>query len=130
MRVTPTLIVERREKPRMDDAIPVSVRGFESRGKPYRFETVARDIGAGGLCAFSPRILKSGEKLLLHIRFARAGSRPAQVPEILVRGMVTRVEERPGHCCVFAVSFLPRSRWLQTDGDLSGTGKLCESVSV
>ncbi len=125
-----TAFVDRRKKPRIDDAIPVSVRGSEPRGKSYRFDTVARDIGAGGLSAFSPRILKKGEKLLLHIRFARAGSKPARAPEILAQGLVTRVEDRPGFSCVFAVSFLPRPRWLQTSGDLSGAGELREAVSI
>jgi hypothetical protein len=92
----------------MDDAMPVSVRGSESCGKPYRFETFARNIGAGGLCAFSPRMMKTGEKLTLRIRFAQAGSKPVRAPEILVRGMVVRVEERPGSSCVFAVSFFSR----------------------
>ena len=103
-------VVDRRKNPRMDNAVPISVRGSESGGKTFRFETIARNIGAGGLCAFSPRMMKTGEKLSLRIRFAHAGSRPAQAPEIRVRGLVMRVEERPGSSCVFAASFLPRRR--------------------
>jgi len=121
MNPKPIPFVDRRKKPRMNDAIPVSVRGTES-GKLYTFETTALDIGAGGLCAFSPRAMKIGEKLSLRIRFARAGSKTVQAPEIRVRGLVTRVEERPGCSSVFAVSFLPRS--------LSGTREVCESVAI
>jgi hypothetical protein len=97
--------VERRKKPRMYQAIMVSVRSSASSGKSYGFETVARDIGAGGLCAFSPRIMEKGEEISLRIRFARPGSKPLQAPEILTDARVMRVEERPGGSCIFAVSF-------------------------
>jgi hypothetical protein len=99
---------ERRSKPRMDEPVPVRVRGSECSGKSYRFETVARNIGPGGLCAFSPRIMQPGERVALHIRFARIGARPPQAPEVLVRGIVVRVEARPNGSCLFAVSFLLR----------------------
>jgi len=99
---------DRRRKPRMDEPIPVSVRGAE-RGQAYRFETVARNIGAGGLCAVAPRPVKLGERLSLRIRFIRAGSIPVRAPEAAIRGLVVRVEDLPGGFCVFAVSFLVRS---------------------
>jgi hypothetical protein len=89
----------------MDDPIPVSVRG-SGCGKSYKFETIARNIGAGGLCAFAPRVMQKGEKVSLRIRFARPGSNPPQAPEMSMRGLVLRVEERPGGFSVFAVSFL------------------------
>jgi hypothetical protein len=99
---------DRRRKARMDDPVPVSVRGMES-GQAYRFETVARNIGAGGLCALAPRPMKSGERLSLRIRFVRAGCKPVRAPEVAMRGLVVRVEDLPAGFCVFAVSFLVRS---------------------
>ena len=96
---------DRRRKCRMTDPVPVRVRGAGPGGKAYRFETVARDIGAGGLCALAPRVMKSGEPIFLRIRFARAGSRPAQAPEFSVQGRVVRVEEQADGFFLFAVSF-------------------------
>ena len=98
---------ERRRKNRMDDPVPVSVRGSEG-GQQYRFDTVARNIGAGGLCAFAPRPITMGERLSLRIRFVRAGTKVVLAPEVVARGLVVRVEELPGGFCVFALSFLVR----------------------
>lgn len=102
--------VENRRKQRMSDPVPIIVRGVEPCGKPYRFETVARNIGAGGLCAYARRVMQKGETVSLRIRFARLGSKPIQAPEVSVRGLVIRTEDRPGGLSLFAVSFLLRSK--------------------
>jgi hypothetical protein len=98
--------VERRRKERMAFALPVSVSGSEGGGKEYQFETIARDIGAGGLCAFAPRKMKLGETLSLRVRFAHPGSRAIQAPEVTMRGLVVRTEARPTGLYMFAVSFI------------------------
>lgn len=100
--------IERRQKLRISDPIPVIVRGSEESGELYRFDTIARDIGSRGLCAVAPRIMKEGERVSLRIRFARPGSRPAQAPAVSACGVVLRVEERPDESSLFAVSFLSR----------------------
>jgi hypothetical protein len=97
---------ERRRKARLEYTVPLSVRGSETGGKAYRFETVARDIGGGGLCAFAPRTMHIGERVSLRVRFARPGSRTPQAPRIPLRGLVVRTEEKPSGLCLFAVSFL------------------------
>ena len=97
---------DRRRKDRLDWTLPISVRGSEKGGETYRFETVAPNIGGGGLCAFAPRKMKVGERISLRIRFARVGRKPPRAPEISVRGLVVRVEERPADYCKFAVLFL------------------------
>jgi hypothetical protein len=99
--------VERRRKERLDYTIPLRVRGSEKGGTLYRFETVAQNIGAGGLCALATRMMRVGERLSLRIRFAHPGS-TAQAPEISVRGSVVRAEEQPAGLCRFAVYFLLR----------------------
>jgi len=89
----------------MDGPIPLSVRGSELCGKIYKFRTIVRNIGPGGLCAFAPRLMQKGEKVSLRVRFARLGTKPLQAPEMSMRGLVVRVEERPGGFSVFAVAF-------------------------
>ena len=108
MNLQSTMNPDRRQKLRMDDVIPVTVRGYECSGKVYRFQTVARDIGAGGLSAFSPRIMRIGERVSLRIRFARPGNSRIPAPEMPVRAMVKRVEGRPDGFCIFAAIFLLR----------------------
>ena len=68
------------------------VRGTGKDGEPYDFETVTRDIGAGGVRASAPRALEPGDRFSLEIRFALAGSRPAKAPVISTHGVVLRVE--------------------------------------
>ena len=98
--------VERRRKERLEYALPVGICGSEGGGKEYQFETIARNIGAGGLCAFAPRKMKLGETLSLRVRFAHPGSKASQAPEVTMRGFVVRTEIRPTGLCMFAVSFL------------------------
>jgi hypothetical protein len=97
---------ERRKQNRLEFVLPLSVRGSGKDGEPYRFETVMRDIGPGGLCGYAPRTMQIGERLSLRVRFARPGSKAAQAPEISVRGRVVRAEDRPTGLCMFAVTFL------------------------
>jgi hypothetical protein len=96
----------RRKQNRLECVLPLKVRGTVSEGKTYRFETVASNIGPGGLCGYAPRTMRIGERLSLRVRFARPGSKAVQAPEISVRGQVIRAEERPTGLCMFAVSFL------------------------
>jgi hypothetical protein len=99
--------LERRKKPRIYDPITVSIRGSEEDGSFYRFETIAENIGAGGLCARAPRIMRKGESLSVRIRFALAGSNPAQAPVEVVQATVIRVERdrKTASGCTFAASF-------------------------
>ena len=102
----PTTNVERRRKPRLYDPVFVVVRGSDACGKTYQFSTIARNIGSGGLCAYTPQIMKTGEKLRIHIRFARAGSKPLEAPAIAARAVVLRVEKQFNGSYLFAASFL------------------------
>jgi hypothetical protein len=97
---------ERRKRDRLEFVLPLSVRGSGKGGAPYRFQTVTRDIGPGGLCGYAPRTMQVGENLSMRVRFARPGSKAVQAPEISVRGRVVRVEDRPTGLSMFAVTFI------------------------
>ncbi|MBN2321305.1 MAG: PilZ domain-containing protein [Acidobacteria bacterium] len=99
---------ERRKYSRLRDPLPVVVRSINRREKPFQFNSITQDIGAGGLCAVAPRLLRLGEKINLHIRFAVPGSNPPQAPSASARAVVLRTEKRPDGTCVFAASFLFR----------------------
>ena len=96
----------RRKQNRLECILPLKVRGSGNERKTYRFETVVRDIGPGGLCGYAPRMMRIGETLSMRVRFARPGSSAVQAPEISVRGQVIRAEARPTALCMFAVCFL------------------------
>ncbi len=100
--------VERRQKPRINDPLPVVVRGSNGGGKAYQFDTVTRNIGAGGLCAVAPRIMETGESITLYVRFALAGTRPPLAPSFAARARVLRTEKRTDDTCTFAACFLLR----------------------
>jgi hypothetical protein len=91
----------------MNDPVPVEVTGSRG-GEQYRFETITRNVGSGGLCAFAPRMMEPGEAVSMRIRFVRPCSRQVQAAEFSVRGKVVRVEPRPDDLCLFAVSFFLR----------------------
>ncbi len=96
---------ELRQKPRINDPLPVIVRSSKGQGKTCQFNAVTRNIGAGGLCAVAPRIIKKDERVSLFVRFALAGTSPPQAPSLAARADVLRVEEQRDGSCVFAVSF-------------------------
>jgi hypothetical protein len=98
--------MERRRGQRLDDPLPVLVRGINNQGESFQFRSIVRDISAGGLCAIAPEPLTIGEKLFLHVRFALADADPLHAPEASFRGVVLRSQERPDGTCIFAVSFL------------------------
>jgi hypothetical protein len=99
---------DRRQRPRINDPLPVLVRGVNNQGEPFQFRSVVRDISAGGLCSVSPEALMIGERLYLHVLFAQANARAPQAPKASLRGIVLRTEKRPDGTCIFAVSFLKK----------------------
>jgi c-di-GMP-binding flagellar brake protein YcgR len=99
---------ERRRRPRINTPLPVLVRGTSDQGRSFQFNSVVRDISAGGLCSIAPESLKIGEKLYLHVRFTQADANPTQAAEASLRGIVLRSKERPDGTCLFAVSFLQK----------------------
>ncbi|MDM7996241.1 MAG: hypothetical protein QUT30_11235 [Acidobacteriota bacterium] len=97
---------ERRKKIRIYDPVFVVVEGTDACGNRYRFTTIARNIGPGGLCAYTPQVMETGEKISVRIRFARAGSTPQEAPTVAASAVVIRVEKQFNDSYLFAASFL------------------------
>ncbi len=97
---------ERRNKIRIYDPVFVAVKGTAADGTRYRFNTIARNIGPGGLCAYTPQAMETGEKITVRIRFARAGSAPREAPTVAASAVVIRVEKESNGSYLFAASFL------------------------
>jgi hypothetical protein len=58
---------ERRQKTRIYDPIFIVVRGSDASGATYQFSTIARNIGPGGLCAYTPQAMEVGQNLTIQI---------------------------------------------------------------
>jgi hypothetical protein len=101
-------MVERRRTPRLYEPISVAVKGRQGKGDRFEFETFARDVSGGGLCAIAPRNLSAGEGLHFRIQFARAGTRPFHAPTVITRGVVIRVQGLSDGTFLFAAAFTIR----------------------
>jgi hypothetical protein len=100
--------IERRRNLRICDPLPVFVSVFRNNNQTFQFDTITRDFGSGGLCAFSPHMMQEDEEISLHIRLALAGSNPSQAPEVEARAIVLRSQAMPNGSCLFAASFILR----------------------
>ena len=100
--------IERRQTLRLYEPILLAVKGEPGKGDRVEFETVARDVGGGGLCAVAPRILNTGDRLRFIIQFARAGTRPFHAPIVTTIGVVRRVEALSDGTFLFAAAFTMR----------------------
>ena len=98
-------MIERRRTLRLYESISLAVRGEQGKSGRFEFETFARDVGGGGLCAVAPRILSTGDRLRFSIQFARAGTRPFHAPIVTARGVVLRVQELSDGTFLFAAAF-------------------------
>ena len=96
--------VDRRQKPRLCEPIPVEVRMRVGNGS-YKFHTLAKNISAGGMYTSAPRTIDVGTKLRFRIRFSREDTDPAHAPEASAQGTVIRTEKHPDGSFHFAVSF-------------------------
>jgi hypothetical protein len=98
--------LERRRHPRIYHPIPVRVCGVNAGGKAFEFDTIAKDVSAGGICAPAPRLIIVGEELSLQIRFSLAGSSPSQAPTVSARGTVLRSSELADGTFQFAAALI------------------------
>ena len=88
---------ERRRYPRINYPMPLTVRLGD-----LEFETVVKDLSAGGVSSCLPTQISTGEELGLAIEFSLAGSRPELAPKVSARGIVTRVRKMGDGTCEFA----------------------------
>jgi hypothetical protein len=94
--------VERRQKPRIYDPIPIKVRGLESGGRRFEFDTVADDFGPGGFSARASQRCLPGQKLFFIIQFCLARNMELQAPMLAAHGNVLRINEQQDGSYKFA----------------------------
>jgi hypothetical protein len=84
--------MERRSKPRIEYPFPVTVRGVDATGKPFRVNGLLDNISASGLYMRLKRTVMTGTRLLCVIRFASPISSKEAAARIATRGVVVRAE--------------------------------------
>ena len=95
---------ERREKPRVEQPFPVTVRGVDATGEPLDIDTVLDNMSVGGLYVRIPRRLEPGAQITVGIRVSAPWEeRPAA--RVATRGVVLRVESKPDGEHGLAVAF-------------------------
>ena len=106
--IEPIADMDRRQDARIKDSLPVFVTGHDRFGRRFSFRIVTLDIGACGLRANAPQMMRIGEELNLRIRFSRTGSTSQTAPEASAKCVVLRSELQSDGTCVFAAAFLKK----------------------
>jgi hypothetical protein len=85
---------EAQSPPRLDEPLPVVVRGVDVRGKLFTLETVVDSFSAHDFSVRLPYRLESGVRLFAVVRLSLA---PAEVPaaRVALRGLVRQVDPLP-----------------------------------
>ena len=82
------------QPPRLDEPLPILVRGIDGRGEPFALETVVEHFSAQEFSVRLPYRLEPGATLFAVVRLSLA---PPEVPaaRVAVRGVVRHVAPRP-----------------------------------
>ena len=88
--------VERRSKPRSNDALPARVWGVDIEDQPFSFDCLVDNISASGVYLRIPRRMKFSSAISLVVRLL---SGPVDSVGAAIKGIVIRHEiESDGHC--------------------------------
>jgi hypothetical protein len=79
--------LERRAKPRSNDALPARVWGVDSEDQPFSFECLVENISGSGLYLRLPRRLKFSSAISLVVRLLNG---PVEGAAAAIKGIVIR----------------------------------------
>ena len=97
--------MERRRKPRIQNAFRATVRGVNTSGEAFETITVLDNLSAGGLHLFLRQRVEQGAKVFIVIQFSTRPSVREARPRVAIRGDVLRVERQSSGACDIAVAF-------------------------
>ena len=95
---------DRRLKPRIYYPIPIKVRGKEDNGRQFEFDTIAENIGSGGLSASINHECRVGQRLFIVIKFSLAKDPMLRGASVAVHGTVLRTKKLQDGTSVFAAA--------------------------
>ena len=96
---------ERRNKPRIHEALPVKVMGKDSSGQTIKTEVQLENLSASGLYLVLPQNVAQGAELTFILRFISPSVSEESAPRVSARGVVVRVDPRPNGTQGLAVAF-------------------------
>jgi hypothetical protein len=109
--VLPPEAQERRKALRIAAPFPAMVRGTQRSGDRFERETVLDNLSACGLYFSLAQPAVPGARLFIVIRLSIEQTHQLPAPCVAVRGVVLRVDRRPGGMYGLAVAFT-RHRFL------------------
>ena len=87
--------VERRAKPRSNDALPARIWGVDSEDQPFSFECLVDNISGSGIYLRMPRRMKFSSAISLVVRLLNG---PVEGAAAAIKGIVIRDHiESDGH---------------------------------
>lgn len=87
--------IERRSKPRSNDALPARVWGVDSEDQPFSFECLVDNISGSGIYLRMPRRMKFSSAISLVVRLLNG---PVEGAAAAIKGIVIRDQmESNGH---------------------------------
>jgi hypothetical protein len=97
---------ERRKKPRICDPVPVLVRGQDENGASYSFDSIVKDVSAGGVRTTAPRKMNVGERISVRITFSLTEDRTAIAPVVFADAVVARNQKDKTGAYEFTACFI------------------------
>ena len=98
--------MERRNKPRIQNSFPATVRGVNLRGEAFETHTVLDNLSARGLYLFVMHEVEQDAKVSIVIQFASSPTVDETKPRVELFGEVLRADRECSGVCGIAVLFL------------------------
>jgi PilZ domain len=87
--------MQRRNKIRIQESFPVTVRGVDRNGQEFLTDTVLDNISAGGFYLRIRQHVEQGAKLFAVIQLANENADKGTAPRVAAHGQVLRSELKP-----------------------------------
>ena len=102
------LEIDRRGKSRVCASFPVTVRGVDTNGERFKFDTVLDNVSSSGLYLHLPYPVVAGTRLFFVVQFSPASTSEVLAPRFAMLGVVRRAELKPDGVYGAAVAFTSR----------------------
>jgi hypothetical protein len=101
----PSVLTERRAKPRIQCGYPALVRGRETDGREFEARATLENLSAGGAYLRQQQFVTPGQPLTVLIRLSSASPEEVRVPSIATLGTVVRSKLQADGTCGLAIKF-------------------------
>jgi PilZ domain-containing protein len=96
---------DRRIKPRIQERFPVTVRGVDTSGHPFRTETELENLSTGGVYLRVANAVENGARLSIVVLFTNTPGEKSSSAQMAADGVVLRSEPQLDGSCGLGVVF-------------------------